>query len=188
MQSPENMQQWVKLFEALDLALLTGNLVADLVDPEKMARYHELKEKLTERDLKDGPAHFLTLHSSTWTNIAIHANQLPSLPHRDKLSSHLGADEIFPCGPFRRCCLALPHLGIRVRLEPLDFCLIQGAALWHHMYTWEGQGHFVVVPFADHHLFPFSRVKRPTNPLPSLGGFWKELRASHPATPLPTFR
>ena len=182
------MQQWVKLFEALDLALLTGNLVADLVDPEKMACYHELKEKLTERDLKDGPAHFLTLHSSTWTNIAIHANQLPSLPHRDKLSSHLGADEIFPCGPFRRCCLALPHLGIRVRLEPLDFCLIQGAALWHHMYTWEGQGCFVVVPFADHHLFPFSRVKRPTNPLPSLGGFWKELRASHPATPLPTFR
>src|SRR5260370_31673594 len=80
MRSPENMQQWVKLFEALDLALLTGNLVADLVDPEKMACYHELKEKLTERDLEDGPAHFLTLHSSTWTNIAIHANQLPSLP------------------------------------------------------------------------------------------------------------
>src|SRR5260370_35468758 len=77
----------------------------------------------------------------------------------------------FPCGPFRRCCLALPHLGIRVRLEPLDICLIQGAALWHHMYTWEGQGCFVVVPFAYRHLFPFSRVKWPTNPLPSLGDF-----------------
>ncbi len=100
MQSPENMEQWVRLFGALDLALLTGNLVAELVDPEKMAHYHELKEKLTEQDLKDGPAHFLSLHSSTWMNIAVHANQLPSLPHKDALSSHLGADQIFPFGPF----------------------------------------------------------------------------------------
>ena len=100
MQSPENMEQWVRLFGALDLALLTGNLVAKLVDPEKMACYHELKEKLTEWELKDGPAHFLSLHSSTWTNIAVHTNQLPSLPHKDALSSHLGADQIFPFGPF----------------------------------------------------------------------------------------
>ena len=101
MQSPENMEQWVRLFDALDLALLTGNLIADLVDPEKMARYRELKEKLTECDLHDGPPHFLALHSSTWTNIAIHANQLQSLPHKDSLSSHLGSDQIFPCGPFK---------------------------------------------------------------------------------------
>ena len=130
----------MRLFGALDLALLTGNLVAELVDPEKMAHYHELKEKLTEQDLKDGPAHFLSLHSSTWMNIAVHANQLLSLPHKDALSSHLGADQIFPFGPFRQCSLALLHLGVRVRLEPLDFCIIQGAALWHHMYTWEGTG------------------------------------------------
>jgi len=182
------MEQWVRLFDALDLVLLTGNLIADLVDPEKMARYRELKEKLTECDLHDGPPHFLALHSSMWTNIAIHANQLQSLPHKDSLSSHLGSDQIFPFGPFKRCSLALPHLGVRVRLEPLDFCLIQGVALWHHMYTWEGPGCFVVVPFADHHLFPYSRVKRPTNPLPLLGDFWTELRAQHPAKLLPTFR
>ena len=42
------MEQWVKLFEALDLALLAGNLVADLVDPEKMACYCELKERVTK--------------------------------------------------------------------------------------------------------------------------------------------
>ena len=94
------MEQWVKLFEALDLALLAGNLVADLVDPEKMARYCELKERLMKWNLKNKLAHFLTLHSSTWTNLAIHANQLPSVPHKDSLSSHPGADQIFPFGPF----------------------------------------------------------------------------------------
>src|SRR5260370_32614151 len=101
MQSPENMEQWVRLFEALDLVLLTGNLIVDLVDPEKMACYRELKEKLTEHDLHDGPPHVLTLHSSMWTNMPIHANQLQSLPHKDSLSSHLGSDQIFPFGPFQ---------------------------------------------------------------------------------------
>lgn len=187
MKDPSNMEEWVKLFRSLDLALLTGNLVADLIDPDTMACYRELKDKLSSWKLDNGPGEFMGLHSSTWANIAVHANQAPLSAHKDALSSHKGMDQIFPFGPFRRCCLAVPHLGVRVRLEPLDFCIIRGAALWHHMYTWQGLGRFVVVPFADRHLFPVVRVGRPNNPIPFLGRFWTELRKRHPAAPLPTF-
>ena len=181
------MTEWVDLFQSLDLALLTGNLVAELVDPGTMGCYRKLKETLVARDLPGEPSQFLGLHSSTWTNLAIHANQQQLVPHRDGLSSHLGLDQLFPFGPFRRCRVSLPHLGVSVELNPLDFGLLHGAAIWHHMYVWRGSGRFVVVPFADRHLFPFARVRRPTNPQPLLGANWTELRRRHKAKKLGTF-
>ena len=120
-------------------------------------------------------------------NVAVHANQLPSKPHKDGLSSHLGYDGICAVGPFEYAWLCFPHLGIRIKVRKLDVVLLWGTALFHHMYWWKGQGRFVIVPFADRHLFPVFRVRRPKKMSLVFGDKWADFRASYPSKPLNTF-
>ena len=128
------------------------------------------------------------IHSLHFTNIGIHANQLPSKPHKDGLSNHNGMDGICSVGMFDGCYICFPHLGIKIKLQTLDICLLCGAALFHHMYKWKGKGRFVIVPFTDHHLFPTLRVKRPKDPQHFLGKNWGKFRAHFPSQILPTFK
>jgi hypothetical protein len=140
-------------------------------------RYRELKTSIIEK-LKTLPGGIMGIHPSHFTNIAVHANQMPSKPHKDGLSNHNG---------FEDCYICFPHLGIRLKLHPLDICIVRGAALFHHMYKWKGKGRFVVVPFTDRHLFPTMRVKRPKHPGHFLGHQWKSFRTDFPTHVLPTF-
>ena len=66
---------------------------------------------------------------------------------------------------FEDCYTCFPHLGIRLKVHPLDVCVLHGAAIFYHMYKWKGKGWFVIVPFTDHHLFPMIRVKRLKHPM-----------------------
>jgi hypothetical protein len=149
-------------------------------------RYRELKTSIIEK-LKTLPGGIMGIHPSHFTNIAVHANQMPSKPHKDGLSNHNGLDGISSVGIFEDCYICFPHLGIRLKLHPLDICIVRGAALFHHMYKWKGKGRFVVVPFTDRHLFPTMRVKRPKHPGHFLGHQWKSFRADFPTHVLPTF-
>ena len=133
------------------------------------------------------PGDFMSIHSSHWVNIAVHANQLPEKPHKDLLSNHRGLDGISSFGPFTRCWICFPHLGIRLEVRPFDVCLLRGAALFHHMYRWSGDGRFVVVPFVDRHLFPTRRVERPGNGIGIFGMKHKIFRSHYPSKPLPSF-
>jgi hypothetical protein len=196
MRLPSNMNAWVKLFSAIQPLLSAINHVADCVDFFTMRSYRKLKQrvvnrnKFKRRDMKRNkhfPGVFMGIHNSHWLNIGIHANQLPEKPHKDGLSSHKGLDAISSIGPFEDCWICFPHLGIRFRIRPLDVCLIRGAALYHHMYRWKGDGRFVIVPFADRHLFPTFRVRRPKFPSSVFGADWKEFRTQYPAKDLGSF-
>ena len=127
------------------------------------------------------------LHPSHFINIAVHANQLPSKPHKDGLSNHNGLDGICSVSPFEDCYICFPHLGIRLKIRPLDVCVLRGAGLFHHMYKWKGRGRFVIVPFTDRHLFPTLRVKRPKYPRHFPGEKWRSFKADFPPSPLSTF-
>jgi hypothetical protein len=183
MESPSNMQAWNQFFSRIDIVLHAINCVADCVDFDTMSRYRELKQAI----IKAFPGTFMALHASHWPNVGVHANQLPPIPHKDMLSNHNGFDGISSFGQFEHCWICFPHLGIRILIHMLDVCLLRGAALYHHMYTWKGLGRFVVVPFADRHLFPTMRVKRPKKPGRIFGTRWGEFRRLHVAKPLPTF-
>jgi hypothetical protein len=187
MKRPENMDCWVELFSTVEPILHSINHVADCVDFFTMRSYRKLKQKVMDHK-KDLPGGFMGIHLSHWLNIGVHANQLPSKPHRDGLSSHKGLDGICSIGPYGECWICFPHLGIRFRIRPLDVVLVRGAALFHHMYRWNGEGRFVIVPFADRHLFPTFRVKRPKFPGSVFGADWKEFRTQNPAKDLGSFQ
>jgi hypothetical protein len=187
MKLPENMIVWLTFFTAMEPILHAINHVADCIDFFTMRSYRKLKYKVMHHNRTFLGA-FMALHISHWLNIAVHANQLPSKPHKDSLSSHKGFDAITSIGPFEDCWICFPHLGIRFRIRPLDVCLIRGAALYHHMYRWKGEGRFVIVPFADRHLFPTFRVKRPKFPSRVFSADWKEFRAQYPAKDLGSFQ
>lgn len=186
MKTEHNLNQWGELFEKIDPVLHAINCVADCVDFETMSSYRSLKTAVMEHD-KPLPGSIMGIHASHWVNIALHANQLPEGPHKDLLSNHSGFDGISSFGPFARCYICFPHLGIRLEVRPFDVCLLRGAALFHHMYRWSGDGRFVVVPFVDRHLFPTRRVKKPMNGIPIFGAKHKAFRGTYPAKPLPTF-
>ena len=74
---------------------------------------------------------------------------------------------------FEDCYTCFPHLGIRLKVHPLDVCVLHGAAIFYHMHKWKGKGRFVIVPFTDHHLFPMIRVKRLKHPMRGVvRNFW----------------
>jgi len=186
MKRPKNLDEWYDLFIAIDPILQSINALGDCVDYDTMSRYRHLKRKVVNWT-KIPLASMMGLHSSHFLNVAVHANQLPSKPHKDGLSSHLGYDGICAVGPFDFAWLCFPHLGIRIKVRKLDVVLLRGAAVYHHMYWWKGEGRFVIVPFADRHLFPVFRVRRPKKPSPIFGNRWAKFRASYPAQPLSTF-
>jgi hypothetical protein len=160
MKRPENLNEWYDLFVGINPILQGINSLGDCVDYETMSRYCHLKRKVVNWT-KIPLASMMGIHSSHFLNIAVHANQLPSQPHVDSLSSHLGYDGINSVGPFEYVWICFLHLGIWIKVRRLDMMLLWGAALHHHMYWWKGEGHFVIVPFADRHLFPVFCVRRP---------------------------
>jgi hypothetical protein len=154
-----------------------------------MGCYWCLKDKtISSTEPTNHPPHsFMGVHASCWVNITVHANQLPSKPHKDLLSNHNGHNAISSFGQFAQCWICFPHLGIRILVNMLDVCLLHGCALFHHMYRWKGLGCFVIVPFVDRHLFPTQRVQCPKFPLPLFQQHWNTFQSQHPAKPLPTF-
>jgi len=186
MKRPENMSAWYELFLSIDPILHAINCVADCVDFTTMSQYRHLKRKVTNWT-KIAASMFMGIHSSHWVNVAVHANQLPTKPHKDQLSNHLGYDGICAVGPFKWAWICFPHLGIKIKIYPTDIIILRGAALYHHMFWWKGEGRFCIVPFADRHLFPTFRVMRPQAPSPVFGSKWEAFREIYPAKPLGTF-
>ena len=182
------MLAWIQFFTKVDPLLHAINCMSDCVDFETMGCYRKLKDRIINAKGPGGlPGEFMGVHSSHWVNIAVHANQMPLKPHKDLLSNHNGYDAIMSFGGFTKCWICFPHLGIWVLINMLDVCLLQGAALFHHMYRWKGKGRFVIVPFVDRHLFPTRRVQRPQHPLPIFRQNYKSFRRDNPAKVLPTF-
>ena len=120
MKKPENLDAWLKLFEAINPIVHAVNCVTECLDfntmaryqwtnlvhfpnnfwPPPLDRYRELKTSIIDK-LKTLPGGIMGIHPSHFTNIAVHANQLPSKPHKDGLSNHNGLDSISSLGIFK---------------------------------------------------------------------------------------
>ena len=186
MYSPENMIAWNNLFTELELVFHVSNMVLEQIDYGVALKYKELKEAIIQ-DNNHLPGGLMGIHESHWPNIAVHANQNPDDDHKDDLSSHLGFDNILPFGDFHDGWLLFPGLGIHIGIFPGDVILIRGASLSHQAWGWRGNGRFVVVPFAEHHLFPVECVGRIRHPTPIFGDQYSKARKQCPAKDLPTF-
>ena len=78
------------------------------------------------------------------------------------------------------------ELGVRIRFQPGDILLLHGAALQHKAGKWTGNGHFVIVPFCDCHLFAAEFVRCPQSAPPLYGSSWANSRAKYPYKNLKT--
>ena len=185
MYSPENMLAWNGLFTELDLTFHASNMVLEWIDHGAAKKYKDLKEAII-LDNKHLPGGLMGIHSSHWPCVAVHANQNPTKDHTDEKSSHLGFDNILPFGDFHDGWLLFPSLGIHIQILPGDIILIRVASLSHQAWGWRGKGRFVVVPFADHHLFPVECVGRIRHPTPIFGDQYSQARRQCPTKVLPT--
>ena len=69
--------------------------------------------------------------------------------HTDRLDPQLGWAVLFALGNFKGGYVHLPHLGLRVRLEPGDMVLVRGRVVKHEIEDWEG-GQRIGVPHFTH--------------------------------------
>jgi hypothetical protein len=186
METEEDTKAWTDLFTELELVFHVSNMVLERFDYDTAMKYKDLKEAIICNN-KHLAGDKIGLHASHWPSIGVHANQNTDDDHTDDKSSFLGYDNILPFGDFHEGWLLFPSLGIRIRVFPGDIILIRGAALRHRAWKWRGKGRFVVVPFADRHLFPTERVGRICQPSRLYRSQYKEARGQSLAQPLPTF-
>lgn len=75
-------------------------------------------------------------------------NRLSGL-HTDSQDPQLGWAVLFALGDFTGGHVGLPHLGLRVRLQPGDMILLRGRVVQHEIEPWEG-GQRIGVPHFTH--------------------------------------
>ena len=156
------------------------NAIMERIDLAYVKSHRELKKSVVAGD----KGRLLNQNPSAWPRIAILFHQLQSHYRFDNTPLYSGFDVVNPWGPFERCTLDFPDIGISLPIEPGDIVLLHGAALRHGAKNWEGKGRMALVPFVDWRLFGGERVARPRSFQRLYGSGYNDLRKNFPAMEL----
>jgi hypothetical protein len=134
-----------RLWHELDLLSHRVNTVLKLLDPVFYAKLEKLRELANARPFIQAlhEIDVLLLEGREFL-----FNRKSGL-HKDSHDPQLGWAVLFALGNFKGGYVHLPHLGLRVRLEPGDMVLIRGRVVQHEIEDWEG-GQRISVPHFTH--------------------------------------
>jgi hypothetical protein len=139
------MNQTCEIVRFMEILAHRINACLEFADPEHYA------EALALRDLirKVAPSYDVLAQTDVlvYEGREILFNRMSGL-HTDIQDPHLGWAILAALGSHKGGHLYLPHLGLRVRLEPGDIILLRGRVVPHQVEEWTGQR--ISVPHFTH--------------------------------------